>query len=67
MLHNYSDRILPVDSSIARRWGILSQQVGHSNVDILIAATAVEHGLMVATRNTRHFEPTGVEVINPFL
>lgn len=32
----------------------------------MIAATALEHGLTVVTRNVRHFEPTGVPVLNPF-
>jgi prevent-host-death family protein len=30
------------------------------------AATALEHGLTVATRNVAHFAPTGVAVANPF-
>lgn len=32
----------------------------------LLAATALEHGLTVATRNVRHFKPCGVKVVNPF-
>ena len=32
--------------------------------DLLIAATALEHGLTVATRNVRHFKPTGVPVLD---
>ncbi len=62
----YGERVLCVDVATARRWGRLSQRLGHSNADLLIAATALEHGLTVATRNIRHFEPTGVETINPF-
>ncbi len=62
----YGDRILPVDLAVARRWGILSGALGHDNADLLIAATALEHGLTVVTRNVRHFEPTGVPVLNPF-
>jgi predicted nucleic acid-binding protein len=33
----------------------------------LIAATALEHGLTVVTRNLRHFTPTGVATLNPWL
>lgn len=62
----YSDRILPVDLPVARRWGILSGALGHQSEDLMIAATALEHGLTVVTRNVRHFEPTGVPVLNPF-
>ena len=55
-----------VDIPTARRWGQLSAALGHAGADLLIAATALEHGLIVVTRNVRHFEPTGVEVLNPF-
>lgn len=65
-MHHYADRILPVSVQIARRWGILSDQLGHSGADTLMAATAIEHGLVVVTRNVRHFESTGVEVVDPF-
>ena len=64
MLDWYGDRILPVDVATARRWGQLSAALGHESADILIAATALEHGLTVATRNVRHFEPTGVAVVD---
>ena len=62
----YGDRILPVTLPMTRRWGQLSATLGHGGADLLIAATALEHGLMVVTRNTSHFEPTGVRVLNPF-
>ena len=65
-LEIYADRILPVTTNISRRWGRLSARLGHHGVDLLIAATALEHGLTVATRNVRHFAPTGVAVENPF-
>ena len=61
----YGDRILMVDIPTARRLGQLSATLGHPGADLLIAATALEHGLTVVTRNVRHFEPTGVEVLNP--
>lgn len=62
----YADRLLPVTTAIARRWGRLSARIGNDNADPLIAATALEHGLIVVTRNFRHFAPTGVPVENPF-
>ena len=37
-----------------------------SERDALIAATALVHGLTVATRNEADFQPTGVAVVNPF-
>lgn len=63
----YGQRILPVDASTARRWGRLFGDLGHAGTDLLIAATAIEHGLTVVTRNVRHFEPTGVPVLDPSL
>ena len=63
LLRLYGDRILPIDLSVARRWGRLSQKVGHAGPDLLIAATALEHGLTVVTCNSRHFRPTGVAVL----
>ena len=66
ILLHYSDRILPVNVRIARRWGQLSAKIGNSGADIIIAATAIEHGLTIVTRNKKHFLPTGVSVTNPF-
>lgn len=67
ILLKYEQRILPLSVSIARRWGKLSGELGHTSADLMIAATALEHNLTVATRNTRHFEPTQVSLINPYL
>ena len=66
LLRLYGDRVLPVTPAVSRRWGILSARLGNDSADFLIAATALTHGLQVATRNIRHFTPTGVDVINPF-
>ena len=63
---SFADRVITVDSAAARLWGRMSVHIGHFNVDLLIAATALVHGLTVVTRNVRHFEPTGVRVLNPF-
>ena len=63
----YGERILAVELSAARRWGRLSGFLGHEGADLLIAATALEHGLTVVTRNVRHFEPTSVPVLDPSL
>ena len=65
LLMLYGERILAVDLSAARRWGRLSGLLGHDSADLLIAATALEHGLTVVTRNVRHFEPAGVPVLDP--
>ncbi len=67
LLRLHGQRLLPVDLAIARRWGRLSAALGHDSADLLIAATALEHGLTVVTRNLRHFTPTGVATLNPWL
>jgi predicted nucleic acid-binding protein len=41
-------------------------QLGNKQLDLAIAATALEHGLIVVTRNVSDFEPTGVPILNPF-
>jgi predicted nucleic acid-binding protein len=62
----YRERILPVDIPVAKRWGELSAIMHNSGADILLAATAIEHGLSIVTRNERHFSGTGAKVINPW-
>ena len=62
----YSREILPVTEEIAGRWGRLMAEQTLPVLDSLIAATALEHGLVVATRNTQDFTATGVAVVNPF-
>ena len=61
----YGEQILGVNLAVARRWGQLSAGIGNDSADLLVAATALEHGLSVVTRNVRHFRPTGVRVIDP--
>ena len=66
LLTLYAEQVLPVSANTARRWGQLSAKLGHDGADLLIAATALTHGLTVVTRNVKHFAPTGVAVFNPF-
>jgi len=66
ILSLYGDRIMPFDLRAARRWGALSAALGNDSVDLMIAATALENGLAVVTRNASDFEPTGVAVVDPF-
>jgi len=66
LLSLYADRVLPVSANAARLWGKLSARLGHDGADLLIAATALSHGLTVVTRNVKYFAPTGVHVFNPF-
>ena len=63
--------VYPITESIAQRAGMLrgqfqAQGITRSTPDMLIAATAQEHLLVIATRNVRDFMACGVQVVNPF-
>ena len=66
MMRNYGDRVLPVTPEVACRWGELTAIAGHDGADVMIAATALQHGLSVVTRNERHFRQFSVQVFNPY-
>ncbi len=66
VLPAFSDRILAVDTAVAQRCAKLHVPDPRSDRDALIAATALVHGMTVATRNIGDFEPTGVEIFNPW-
>jgi len=64
-------RVLDFDTATAAAWARLIARLktkGHSMPvkDSLIAATALAHGLTMATRNTNDFLNAGVTVENPF-
>ncbi len=63
---DYGERVLPIDAAIALRWGRLVDDHPQFPVDMLLAASAIERGLTVVTRNEAHFAPSGVAVLNPF-
>jgi predicted nucleic acid-binding protein len=62
----FGERLLPVTAGICGIWGRFSQGQPIPDIDGLIAATALHHGLTVATRNTNDFLRTGVPCFNPF-
>ena len=62
---------IPWDFAVSRRWAALIVDLRRRGetvplLDGMIAATALQHELIVATRNTRDFEKTGVKTFNPF-
>ena len=63
----FAGRVLPLDSTVARRCALLHVPDRRPGPDAIIAATALVHGMTVVTRNTRDFEPTGVALFNPWL
>jgi len=63
--------VYPITEAIAKRAGVLrgqfqAQGITRSSPDMLIAATAKEHQLVFATRNTRDFLGCAVQLMNPF-
>lgn len=71
LCHGFEGRILPTDEPVWRTWSRLRvscQAIGRpqADLDLLIAATAATHRLALVTRNTRHFEDTGIRLVNPW-
>lgn len=67
----HGDRIVPVTLEVARRWGEQAARNAReglvaADADGLIAATAGVFGMPVMTRNVRHFQQAGVDVLNPW-
>jgi predicted nucleic acid-binding protein len=67
----FEERVLQVTEDIMFKWRIVvedGRKVGHtfSQPDLIIAATAIHHGLTVVTRDGSDFEKAGARVINPW-
>ena len=67
----FAARILPLTRFIAERWGVLDAQrelMGRPlhTADDQIAATALEHGLTVVTRNVKDFMELGLTLLDPW-
>ena len=67
----FAGRILPVDIAVMERWADLQAATAKSGralpvMDSLLAATALAHGLTLATRNIADFEAAGVALLNPW-
>lgn len=66
VLPAFSGRIFPVDTAIAQCCAKLHVPNRCPDRDAFLAATALVHGMTVATRNIKDFTSTGVETINPW-
>jgi toxin FitB len=71
MVSEFGARILSVDMPTWREYGRLKRELEllgrrQDDMDILIASTAITHGLTLVTRNTQHFEDAGCELLNPW-
>ena len=71
LLIRFQDNLIELDVNILIQWGRLNARLEISGrrtpaIDSLIAATALEHGLILVTRNESDFAGTGVEILNPW-
>ena len=67
----FAGRILPVDTTVMECWADLETSTVKTGrrlpvMDSLLAATALAHGLTLATRNIPDFEATGVVLLDPW-
>jgi predicted nucleic acid-binding protein len=67
----FEQRVLAVSEDVMFKWRLLvadGRKVGHtySQPDLIIAATALHHGLTVVSRDTSHFKKARVPVLNPW-
>lgn len=64
-----TELLLPVTPAVAARWGqmmALSARGGARETELLVAATAAEHGLALVTGRERTFAGLGLDLIDPF-
>ena len=71
LLIRFSGRILPLDIDVMLTWGALTGQLERIGrplpaIDSLIAALALHHASILATRNEHDFKDAGIELINPW-
>ena len=67
----FDQRILPITHDIADRWGRLNAKARAAGtpmpaIDALLAATALHHNLLFATRDVKNVAPTNVPTFNPW-
>jgi predicted nucleic acid-binding protein len=71
LIPQFRGRLLSVDAKVMRTWGqvtgeAIKQGKPVSYLDSLLAATAITHGLILVTRNTKDVSALPVQVLNPW-
>lgn len=67
----FAQRVLPISEDVMFKWRLLVEEgrkLGHtySQPDLIIAATALHHGMTIVTRDTGDYESTNVSALNPW-
>jgi predicted nucleic acid-binding protein len=62
----FGDRLVGVSAAIAERWGALSAAQPLTVIDGLLAASAIEHGLTLVTRERGALTATGAVLLDPW-
>jgi toxin FitB len=66
MREKLADRVLDVDEAVMTAWSKISVPNPLPAYDGLIAATALIHGMTIATRNTVDYRRVGISIIDPW-
>ncbi len=71
LLEDYQNRIYSINISVAENWGAIQGRAEKNgkpmaSLNSLIAAVAYTHNLILVTRNTRDFEASKIEIVNPW-
>ncbi len=67
----FENRVLPVSEDVMFKWRLLVEEgrkIGHtfSQPDLIIAATALHHGLTIVSRDVAGYAKTGAVLVNPW-
>ena len=68
----FNQRVLPISEDVMFKWRLLvedGRKSGHtfSQPDLIIAATALQHGLTLVSRDVADFEKARVPILNPWV
>ena len=63
----FAPRLISIDEKVCQRCAALHVPDKAPAHDALVAATALVHGMILATRNVADFERSGVKLINPWV
>lgn len=67
----FDNRVLPVTEDVMFKWRLMVEEgrkLGHTfpQPDLIIAATALHHGLTIVSRDVTGYAKTGVQLVNPW-